>query len=392
METSPQTVACYENMIPDFVPGKLEQLYGSMYASFAHFQVYGGLDNASTYVSGSETEIKDIFLYRRTHRRVQVINEQMQLDDESINSFARTMFERYPDVNSVCFHAVDIAKSRMDFPYQHHVCTNDITMPLPATVDEYYAKLGKSSRKTLNQNGNRLQRRYQTFQFTVLDSNQVSESQLREVIALNHARMAGKSRVSAINEKEAASIIAFTKQCGLTGLITIDGKIRAGAICFRIGDHFHLRVIGHDPEYNTYGLGMLCCYRTICECITRGGTMFHFMWGQEEYKYRLLGEQRQLTHIVIYRSHGKMLVNCAGVLRTQLQGWRLQSHMWLQERLRHKDHATVRLLYQGVAILRSCKQTAARLIRGKRPVATPIAGKREAVPTKATVKSCRGQL
>lgn len=377
-ENSSLTVACYENTIPAFVPGKLEQLYGSMYSCFAHFDAYGGLDQASTYVTSSDAGIKDIFLYRRADRRVQVINEQMLLDDASINSFAGTMFERYPEVDSVCFHAVDTAKTRLDFPSQHHICTNDITMPLPATVDEYYASLGKSSRKTLNQNGNRLQRRFESFRFAVLDAGEVTESQMQEIISLNHARMAGKRRISAIDDNEAAGIISFAKQCGLVGIITIDGQVRAGTICYRIGDHFHLRVIGHDPQYNAYGLGMLCCYRTICECISRGGTMFHFMWGQEEYKYRLLGEQRELAHVVIYRSHWRMIANAGTVSRTLLLGWRLQSHMWMLERLRHKDHGIPRILHRGISFLRKRKQTVAQLISRRRPETLIVAKKIEA--------------
>lgn len=376
MTTSSLNVACYENAIPSFVSGKLEQLYGSMYASFAHFKVYGGLEQASTYVCGWESDVEDIFLYRREQRSVRVINEQMPLSDASINRFAQAMFERYPEIDRVLFHAVDVAKSKLAFPSQRYTCTNDITMPLPATVDEYYASLGKSTRKTLNQNGNRLQRRYDSFRFTVLEAHEVSDSQLRDIISLNHARMAGKSRVSAINETEAAHIIAFAKQCGLVGIIHIDGKIRAGAICYRIGDHYHLRVIGHDPDYNAYGLGMLCCYRTICESVARGGTMFHFMWGQEEYKYRLLGVQREMSHIVIYRSRFAMALNAGTVLQTLLQGWKQQSHMWLLERLRHKDHWSVRLMHQCMGWLRACKRAGSGLFRAKKPVTLQLSDRK----------------
>lgn len=368
MTTTPFTIACYENAIPSFVAGKLEHLYGSMYASFAHFGVYGGLDDASTYICSREAEIEDIFLYRYEQRSVRVINEQMRLSDTSINRFADAMFDRYPEVDRVIFHAIDAQKSKPAFPSQRYTCTNDITMPLPGTVDEYYASLGKSTRKTLNQNGNRLQRRYDSFRFSVLEAHEFSDTQLREIISLNHARMAGKSRVSAIDEAEASHIIAFAKQCGLVGIISIEGRIRAGAICYRIGDHYHLRVIGHDPEYNAYGLGMLCCYRTVCESIVRGGTMFHFMWGQEEYKYRLLGVQREMAHIVLYRSRLAMALNSGTVVQTLLHGWRQQSHMWLLERLRHKDHWSVRFMHGCIALMRACKRTGSGLIRGKKPV------------------------
>lgn len=353
MEKPSITTACYENTIPSFVAGKLEQLYGSMYASFAHFDSYGGLGQASTYVAASAEGVQDILLYRKEKHAIQVVNEQVRLDDKAITQFARTMFERYGDVDTVSFHAIDTDRHTLPYPSQRFNCTNDISMPLPATAQDYYGSLGKSTRKTLNQNGNRLQRRHASFQFQVLESTDIRDAQLRDIIALNHARMAGKSRVSAIDETEAAHIIAFAKRCGLVGLVSIEGKICAGAICYRIGSHYHLRVIGHDPQYNAYGLGMWCCYRTICECIARGGTAFHFMWGHEEYKYRLLGVQRELVHIVLYRSRLRMLVRADSAIRTAVTGGRKQLQMWMLERLRHKDHWAIRGAHQGIAWLRS---------------------------------------
>src|SRR5690606_19767533 len=177
--------------------------------------------------------------------------------------------------------------------------------------------------------------------------------QLTEIIALNRLRMAGKSRISAIDETEAANIIAFAKRCGLVGLVSIEGRICAGTICYRIGSHYHLRVIGHDPQYNAYGLGMLCCYRPICECIVRGGTRFHFMWGQEEYKYRLLGVQRELAHIVVYRSRLRMLARASSAARTALTGYRIQVHMWVLERMRHKDHWAIHCAHRCLAWVRN---------------------------------------
>ncbi len=356
MEKFPIATACYENAIPTFAAGKLEQLYGSMYASFAHFDLYGGLQQACTYVASSEKGIEDILLYRKKKHAVRVLNEQMRLNDEAIARFARTMFEKYPEVDTVSLHAIDATPNTLPYPFQRFLCTNDISMPLPQTVQAYYEKLGKSTRKTLNQNGNRLQRRYDSFQFQVLEAPDISDTQLKEIIALNHARMAGKSRISAIDKTEAERIIAFAKRCGLIGLISIEGKVRAGAICYRIGSHYHLRVIGHDPQYNTYGLGMWCCYRTICECITRGGTEFHFMWGHEEYKYRLLGVQRDLSHIVLYRSRFRMLVRADSAINTVLRGWEKQSHMWILERLRHKNNWAIRCVLQGIAWLRNSRR------------------------------------
>ena len=61
-------------------------------------------------------------------------------------------------------------------------------------------------------------------------------------------------------------------------------------------------MLAHDPTYDEYWLGILCCYLTMCECIQRGAEEFHFLWGRYEYKYTLQGVKRDLDNIAIYRS------------------------------------------------------------------------------------------
>jgi len=88
-------------------------------------------------------------------------------------------------------------------------------------------------------------------------------------------------------------------------------------------------VIAHDSRFNAYGLGLLCCYLAICECIARGGKEFHFMWGREEYKYRLLGKHRDFDSLAIYRSRLAMLFDGRRVAATLLRQYRGRAKDWL---------------------------------------------------------------
>src|SRR3569623_2183993 len=89
-------ISCYENLVPSFVEAELDRLYGSFYSSLAHFRIYGGIENAHTYVARDGDTVVAVFLFRRERTRVQVINAGMKIEAREISSFAEyilTTFE-----------------------------------------------------------------------------------------------------------------------------------------------------------------------------------------------------------------------------------------------------------------------------------------------------------
>jgi hypothetical protein len=171
----------------------------------------------------------------------------------------------------------------------------------------------------------------------------IDEAQVRGIIELNRARMAGKNRSSYIDDAEAERIVHFAKRYGLMSVMSIDGRVCAGAINFRVGDNYFLKVIAHDPAYNDYRLGTLCCYLTICECIARGGRDYHFLWGRYEYKYRLLGVQRDLDHVALYRSRLQMGLNGRRALGNACKRAVLHTRSWVLQRARNNDRTGIAL-------------------------------------------------
>lgn len=123
--------------------------------------------------------------------------------------------------------------------------------------------------------------------------------------------------------------------------MTIDGQVCAGTINYRVADNYFLQVVAHAPAYDDYGLGTLCCYLTICECIARRGDEYHFLWGRYEYKYRLLGVERDLSHLLIYRSRLHMALNGRTTLRHLYGGKMYELRDWMEQHARRIDDSSV---------------------------------------------------
>ncbi len=311
----------YENEIPAFVESELENLYGNIYASMAQFRVYGGTENASTYVSWEEDRIKALFLYKVEGRTLRVINEGMTLEESEVKQFAQEAFARYPHSSLICFHSIRPAFSGIPLPGQRFFSTQDIVLMLPDSVDAYRASLSKSTRQHLNYYQNRLRRRHPDFQFEVATCNDIREEDIRTIVAFNRLRMARKNKLSAVDEAELQRIIRLCKERGMVCTIRLDGKICAGSIRYHVGTTFFARLNAHDPAYDDDRIGTLCAYLTICECIRRGGKKFSFDSGRNENKYRFLARDVKLEKLVIYRSYLHLILNGRFALNTAANGY-----------------------------------------------------------------------
>jgi len=175
---------------------------------------------------------------------------------------------------------------------------------------------------------------------------------VQELIELNRVRMALKGRVSINDEETSARIMELAAARGMVCVIKLDGDIRAGTINYQATDNYFLEVVAHDPAFNDYRLGTLACYLTVCECISRGGQEYHMLWGQDEYKHRLLAKQRDLDHVAIFRSHAAMLMHSDMLLKNACSSGSRRARLWLRN-ARHEQSFAAQLAEVALRSLRN---------------------------------------
>lgn len=349
------SISCYRNAIPAFIEPELIRLYGSIFSTLEHFRVYGGLEHANTCVVRDGGEIVSVMLFRIEHRAVHVLNEVIRLDEREITRFANYIFATFPQVRVISFNAVELKTGRLPFICQRFNCSEDIALALPSTPEAYLAQLGKATRKNIKHHLSRLRRQFPTLRFDARCNDEIDADELRAIVALNRARMAEKHKISYLDNEESTRLLRLVRSGGLATVMTIDGRVCAGAVCSRVGDNYFSYVNAHDPAYDTYRLGTLCCYLTICECIVRGGREFHLLWGRAPYKYLLAGVQRNLDHLDIYRSPVALLLGADHVLKNAAQSVLRQTRFWLLDPKRQDSHP---LLRRAVSVLQRLNRIA----------------------------------
>lgn len=367
------------NVVPPEAEAAMEDLYQHRYASSVQLKLYGQLDGGAkpfhTYLARREGKAIAALVFQIEQRRACVLNEQMQLNGEDIGRFADCVFAHFPSVAVISFPVVQADIRSLPFPYQRAPNTQDIVLTLPSTQQAYMAALGKSTRTYVRRYVNKLKRDFPTFSFQVYAKDAIRDNDVREIIALNRVRMSGRQQSSYIDTTEEERMLALLKLRGFVGVMRVNGELCAGTINTRFGDNYFLQVLAHNPAFNGYGMGTICCFLTICECIARQGHAYHFLWGQYEYKYRLLGIQRDLDHVAIYRSRLQMLRHARMALGIALHGHRYTIRSWILNKARRKDesHMGVRLIFHAFNGLRDIKRRVSSILM-RRDKTVPSAG------------------
>ncbi|WP_158590471.1 GNAT family N-acetyltransferase [Noviherbaspirillum cavernae] len=336
-----------------------------MYSSLAQFSVYGNLTtDTCTYVARQHGIVIALLLLRIEGEHVRVLNEQIDVGAAEIERFARYMFSSRPSLKTIRFRAIQTTLHRFSFPCQQVNISEDIVVSLPDTSDDYAARLGKATRKNIKHHLSRLRRSFPTLVHQVRAREEASEQHVREIVALNRARMAGKNKVSYIDDEEEERIVRLVKLCGVVSVMTLDDRVCAGVICYQVGSNYFSLVNGHATEYDDYRLGTLCFHQTICACIERGGKEFHFMWGQYPYKYMLLGVQRDLNNLVIYRSRMQVLLNSHTAMRIAFSAQMRRVKFWLLQQGEKKNdpRLAARIIPHCLSILKNLRQHTAGLL------------------------------
>lgn len=327
----PRSVEIQPGVDTATVDPALARLYGNLYASVPQFLFGGALDDCHTYTVHQGDELHTLLVFRLRGHRAEVLNEVIPLDAADVRGFAEHVFARYPQVRTVGFRAVHAPPPGGTRPVQYYDYLEDTVIALPPDTGTYYDSLSKNTRRNVKR-GQRDAADLESCAFHVYEPGQAPPDEVRAVIALNHARMAGKNKRSGLDDTETRRILALVEKCGLVGVIKVDGVVRAGGIACRTGANYFLLVLAHDPAFDDYSLGFLCCYYTICACIERGGREFHFLWGRYAYKQAFRGELRELYRIVIYRSRWAMLRHAGLAAETWRRAMMRRAMLWLHAR------------------------------------------------------------
>ncbi|MBD8654868.1 GNAT family N-acetyltransferase [Oxalobacteraceae sp. CFBP 13730] len=343
------SITCHVGQIPAGVEEALVTTYASLHSSLAFFKVFRSIEGASCYLARCAGAPSTVLLFTFSGHRIDVINEMIEIGQAEMTRFVAYVFAHFPQIDVISFKALKTPARELPFPVQQYRAKGSYVITLPDTPEAYTARIGKSTRASIHQGRNGIRRHFPSFQSRFFVNDDIDENHIRAIVALSERKI---NAGDAVFFYDVGRLVRLARLCGFVHVILIDGRICAGSVNYQVGTSFFGDAMGHDPQYEKFGLGKLCVYLTICESIVRGGTRFYLGGGVFAFKERLLGVPFDMDEVHVYRSSAKLLRHIGHAIGVTLAAaLRSAKHLVHQ----HKHTRWARLVVKSFCLLQRRK-------------------------------------
>lgn len=289
------------NGLPTEFESVLIEKYSSFLTTCAYLEVYC-LDYEIYYMVVSDNdEIKELLVFGNKGRTSFCFNSLVSLDQDLINEFTKSVFEKFPGIQRIKIDAsysnYNLKRSILIFE------SDDQILKLPSTIDEYLSNLSSKQRKNLRCRIAKLSMEFKNVNFVVSYGKDIEKSVIDQIILFNRCRMKNKGKVSGIDNEYRDKIYRYSRYYGCVAYLELDGVIVAGCVATIINKDIFLHVNAYDENFSGFNVGEICAYNMIQLSIEKGLTSLHFLWGKNELKRRFLAESHDLYSYFIYRNY-----------------------------------------------------------------------------------------
>jgi len=305
---------------PEHLANSLERRYESVFSSLARLSGDVLANPTLVYLDYEDDTLATIILYQLKRRRITILNEYLSLSSDELERMVRFMFRRHPGADVISIASLRLDAEFLAFPVQRFNATEDIVIALPRRTDDYFSALGANTRAAIRKSQKIVAANMPPIEFVFYEKADIGGQQIEQLIELSRLRIAAKNEVPAHSDRSIAQLRNMIEAYGLTLLAKVSDEIVGGVICTHIGRHVYMHVVTHDRRFDAARLGLLCCYLSICESIRRGAQEYHLLSGRYDYKYRLLGVQRDYDRTTIYRSRTSVLSNTDVFINALVRG------------------------------------------------------------------------
>ena len=312
----------YEHDIPPDIAARIDSIYESAFCTIPYFKLFRKASDLNALViSTNDAVIVHVLVYVISGKEVTLMNELVGIGQEYLLHFADFVYARYPEVSTVNFDCQIYCPVQHQYPWRLWKTWHDIAIPLPDSMDSYNSSLSDRTRKNIKYYLSRLRKNYIDFAFDVTATQDIDPTVISRIIEMNRSRMNDANITSGYSSTLEKTIIEYCRYYGTVCTVSLQGKVAAGTICYEVGNQVYLETISHDTGYNKYNVGQVCLYLTIKHMIEKGRSSYHMLWGENDYKYRLLGIRHDLFYLSVYRSRAAKLSSVPKLLKYRYAGY-----------------------------------------------------------------------
>lgn len=292
----------------------LAEKYDSFMTLCPYIEIYFPTHDIYYLQVSEDGMLVDLIVFGNKGNSAVYFNSLTRVDQLTIETCNRYIFEKFPAIKTIkisaTYNEYRLKKSFLSSK------ANDFIIDLPTTIDDFYAKLGKSTRKNIRNRNAALSRDYPQAKFVTKLGVDIEESLIGQIVQLSYERMKSKGIIPGKNHSDIHAFFLLAQRYGCVTYLEINGQVAAGSIAYIIHKRIFLYMIAHDNNFSTYDVGFLCNAYTIQVSIEKGLETAHFLWGENEHKVRLMAKPHPLYSYQVYRVYSLdfVLKKCQAII------------------------------------------------------------------------------
>lgn len=279
----------------------LIEKYDSFMTTCRYIEIYYPTYDINYMIVKEDTNMIELLVFGNKEQICTCFNSLVTIDQYVLDEFIKKIFQKYSFIKKISIGAsykcYKINNSFLSSSISDHI------LYLPTKIDDYYMGLSSKMRRNLKSSQAKLIKNYPQVNFITVYGDEIEQNIISKIIQLNIERMKQKGVNPGKKGADIQNIYNFSKHYGCVAYIEIDGKIIAGNICYILNDRIFGHVIAHDNNFSSYNIGYLCQLHLIKTLIEKGLFQFHFLWGNSEYKIKLLAKPHSLFSYHVYRTN-----------------------------------------------------------------------------------------
>jgi len=304
----------WSDSVPSGAAEALPELYNSLLATPGWSRYFD--DTEATGACLLE-DPRHVLLFTVAGDTIEVLNKFFDIAPEDAARACKALFRALPQARRIHLE-VKFPPAGLRLPKRVLYTTDHMVIPLPTTVEEYTASLGKRTRSNLRQYERRLRRDHPDVTLSVQPVEGRSEEVVDLFVTWKVTRFSQHGRITEWERRPQAGQL-FTEMLDHGGealIAAIDGAPAAIWLFFSIGRTVDSNEGSFDPRYEPYAMGTLMHYWMSCEAISRGASNVYLGWGSDDYKRRFGAVPVTATRLSVFRSQTARLYSPRESLET----------------------------------------------------------------------------
>lgn len=293
------TIECFKGLPIEHEPFLIDK-YNSFITTCRYIEIYHLSAFDINYMLFKENDkLLEVMVYGNNGAVSRCFNSLVDIDQSIIDEFTKKLFEIHPAI-----HKIKIVSTYKEYTSPKSILyskSDDHILNLPTTMDDYYMKLGSSTRQHIKNRKVRLLRDFKNVNFVMKFGSEIEEHAVDKIIQMNIERMKHKGKIPGLDDSHKKGIYKYSQHYGCVAYIEVDGLIVAGSVNTVLNNELFGHITSHDNNFSKYNVGELCAFYLIQTSIEKGLTTIHFLWGASDLKKRLLAKPRLLFSYFIYR-------------------------------------------------------------------------------------------